>query len=169
MRYRMNTDIEPVPEEFTELKYKALRCNNPEEAFKLKYEIDSWNVDCFDVTELEDASKNYDEALDNIEKVIDNYLHIQKINPKKYRNVTNTQNLEQLLKRYLNPRIIELGEIKLLTWKKDTYILSRSQKIERYRIMRKAWKEEKKQNYLVNFRNYKEFVNKIYGIPINRI
>lgn len=94
-----------------------MQCNNPEDAFKLKYELKSWDVDRFDVTELEDASRNYGDALDNIERVIDNYLHIQKINRKRYGDITHTQtkDLERLLQRYVNPRIIELGEVKLLT------------------------------------------------------
>ena len=159
---------EPAPEEFTKLKERVLNCVTPEDAFKLKHALKSWDVDCFDVTELEDANRNYDDALDNIERVIDNYLRVQQINRKKYRDITHTQtnDLERMLQRYVNPRIIELGEVKLLTWKKDTYILTRNQKIAREREMRKAWKEEKKKVYRNGspvFKTYRQFVNKLLG------
>jgi hypothetical protein len=86
----------------------ALQCSSPEYAFKLKYALKSWDV--------------------------------EQINRKKYRDITHTQtnDLKRMLQIYINPRIIELGEVKLLTWKSDTYILTHNQKIAREREMRKA-------------------------------
>lgn len=164
----MNDEIpdEEAPEEFQTLKKRAIECIDAEEAFKLKRELESWSVDCFDVTELRDANRNYDKAMDNIEKIIDDYLCLNGINKERYRNVTHTQDLERLMKRYQEPKIVQLGEVKLLTWKKDTYILTRKEKIAKGRKMRKEWKEEKTKNGLTVFRNYKDFINKQYGIPL---
>lgn len=109
---------EPAPEEFTKLKERALNCTDPEEAFKLNYEFKRWRPDRFDVSELEDVLINYEEAMDNIDRIIEDFVTSRNI--KNYRDVTHTlpKDLERMLQTYQKTEIIRLGSVKILTWKK---------------------------------------------------
>lgn len=109
---------EPAPEEFTKLKERSLNCIDPEEAFKLNYEFKRWSPDRFDVSELEDVLINYAEAMDNIDRIIEDFVTSRNI--KNYRDVTRTlpKDLERMLHTYQKAEIISLGSVKILTWKK---------------------------------------------------
>lgn len=109
---------EPAPEEFTKLKERSLNCTDPEEAFKLNYGFKRWSPDRFDVSELEDVLINYAEAMDNIDRIIEEFVTSRNI--KNYRDVTHTlpKDLERMLQTYQKAEIISLGSVKILTWKK---------------------------------------------------
>jgi putative transposon-encoded protein len=109
---------EPAPEEFTKLKERSLNCTDPEEAFKLNYEFNRWHPDRFDVSEFEDVLVNYGEAVDNIGRIIEDFVTSRNI--KNYRDVTHTlpKDLKRMLHTYQKAEIISLGSVKILTWEK---------------------------------------------------
>lgn len=111
---------EPAPEEFTKLKERALSCTTPEEAFKLEHEFRKWSPDRFDVAEYESVLLNYQEALDTIYQIVDEFITYHNIDRNKYRDVTYTQpkHLDSMIQRYQGSEIIEIGSVKILTWKK---------------------------------------------------